>query len=254
MQGSDRLRRVGPLLRLCRTTYVQFNAGFRSGCRPRKPAWVHNSASDLVHAYMQACVFATTKGHVGHVLILEDDAEFMPEAAPFDFSQIDTFLSTTRHWDAYTFGSFGGRMPTTKPHVRMNSGRRGAVAFTQAVVWSRRARHRLLVTPGHQIPHIDGHFLSMLQYVYAFRRPLVVQRFPVTENSGEWCVMCTPGRWARHVDDVLMGSFRRILQILEMDRSVWGWHVIYTYHMVSPLLVVILATVAIAALRVKSIG
>ena len=74
MRGSERWRaHAAFLLRLCPVTFLQVNDGFRAG---RKPEWVTSSNRDLVHAYAHA--FRLASG-MGHVLVLEDDAEPMPD-------------------------------------------------------------------------------------------------------------------------------------------------------------------------------
>ena len=221
-RGGEAAREAGPLHRLCRETFVQLNEGFRGG---GKPEWVTNSAHDLVHAYTHACEFAKGKGNV---LILEDDAEIMPGATRDDFSIVDAFLSTHR-FDAYSLGSFGARRPEGE-HMRMRTGRIGSVACSQAIVWSPTARNRLLRTHGASIPHIDGHFMSILGRVHTYRYPLVVQRFPSTENMSNWCVACTPTLSGRARDTFAISLFRLVLRSLRLDRSLGGWNVIYAYH------------------------
>ena len=246
MRGSPRLKRIGPLARLCRTTYAQVNDGFRGG---GKPAWVRDSAGDLVHAYQHACAFASDKGLV---LILEDDAEFMPGATPADFARVDAFVRS-RALDAYTLASMGARQPSASHHVRMYTGRAASLACAQAVIWPRETRQALLRTPGASVPHIDGHFLSTLQTVYVYRKPLVVQRFPATENRNAWCVACTPDAWSRVKDRMLIGMFRGVLALADMEHSLAGWNIIYAYHTVTPYALVFAATMsALALARVAS--
>jgi hypothetical protein len=232
MRGSDRWKAHLPFLsRLCRRTVLQINDGFRAG---GKPEWVRATNSDLVHAYVHAC---ESTRHLGSVLLLEDDAEPMPGASFADFAEVDAFLrGGDERWDAYTLGSMGRRHATrSRHHFRMRTGLHGEVACTQAVVWSHAARQRLLRTSGASIPHIDCHFLSVLARVYVFCRPLVVQRFPPTDNRQSWCVVCRDEVSARARDRFAIGMFALVLAGLRMDRALGGWNVVYAYHMLAPL-------------------
>lgn len=251
MAGSARLARAEarPLSTLCGATYVQVNRGFRAG---GKPAWVHNTASDLVHAYRHACAWLAAHGYArSRVLLLEDDAELMDGCTALDFAHVDAFLRThgDETVDAYTLGSFGARRPVPSDplHARMLTGTRAALACTQAIVWTPHARTALLAADGAAVPHVDGHFLSLLPRVYVYERPLVVQRFPPTENAGEWCVVCDArSRVGRLVDITCVALLRAILRRLRMDTSTRGWRVIYAYHATQPF--VLLFGVVCAAL------
>ena len=102
MHDSDRLRRQSAydLQRLARRTYVQINFGYKSGLKEEA---VDGPSRDIVHAYKHACGESLREGNV---LILEDDATFMPGATPEHFAEVDAFLRATA-FDTYSLGSFG---------------------------------------------------------------------------------------------------------------------------------------------------
>lgn len=79
-----------PLCKLCHKTYIQYNTPW-DVCLT-KPAHVHNTATDLVHAYTHLArhVLETMKLGEDHVLFLEDDAEILRDD-PRLFREVDTF-------------------------------------------------------------------------------------------------------------------------------------------------------------------
>lgn len=224
MRRSNRLRRAATkaLLSLCHTTYVQINAGFGDG---RKPAWVQNTSSDLVHAYMHACAWVKTQKYMGNVLILEDDAELVSGCTLSEFQSVDTFVRS-HPFNAYSLGSFGSRKRYKARHFLLEKN----VACAQAVIWSPKLRERLLAMDGRAIPHIDGHFLSYVGDMFTFEVPLVVQKLNLTENQSQWCTMCTEDVFAKVYDTTTTNLFKLLIRVLRMDEDTKGWRYIYTFH------------------------
>ena len=224
MRGSERLRRpeTRALVTLCHTTYVQINAGFSDG---RKPAWVQNTSSDLVHAYMHACAWIKTQEYTGNVLILEDDAELVPGCTLSEFQSVDTFVRS-QSFNAYSLGSFGGRQRYRARHYRFEKN----VACIQAVIWSPGLRERLVAKNGSAIAHMDGHFLSRTKRVYTFETPLVVQKLDATQNQNQWCTLCTNDVVSTVYDGATIGLFKLLIRVLRMDKHTKGWRYIYTFH------------------------
>ena len=190
MANSKRLTdpRLSALCRLCGTTVVQTNHRARSGCR--KPECTQKSNFDLVHAYQAACRHAEGEreggGGGGPVLFLEDDAVVRPDATREEFHLVDEFVRT-KDFDVYTLGSIGVVPPwgNCGDHYFML-----ILWHAQATIWTRETRRKLIGSDISTIPHVDAHFLSSLKLKFKFRRPLILQTFPVSVNSAQWCLRC----------------------------------------------------------------
>jgi len=221
MHGSERLLRLQqadcPLYRLCAHTVLQINRGYRACPKPQ----VTNTAYDLTHAYAE--VARWTRG-MGNVLVLEDDAVLMKDSRDADFALVDEFVAL-RNFNVYSLGSIGAVRPDA-----WGSRHRTFIAkwgLTQAIVWSPRAREALLQRAAHRLPmHIDTGFLAMLPLCFTLDRPLVVQTFPVTPNTANWCMFCTGGSFGR-LDRWLSQSGHACMGRLGLDHSVEGWRVLY---------------------------
>lgn len=242
MDGSERLERLRrpdcPLHRLCRHTIIQVNLGYR---RCAKPNYVTNSAFDLTHAYGQ--VAARTRGW-GNVLILEDDAEFMPGADDADFAHVDEFV-WSQPFGVYTLGSIGAVIPLwgTRHRRFVHS-----IGCTQAVIWSEGARATLLARDCSAIQHIDVKFISKLPRCYTLDRPLVVQLFPTSVNQTNWCFICRP-EW-RALDKAMVWAQLTLMRAAGLHRNLRGWGVVTHCNLIAlPILLLLVGAAATAVLR-----
>lgn len=222
MEDSSRLSKesLGSLKRLCRTTVVQVNRRGKEGCQ--KPACTKKTNHDLVYSYKKACADAKNRfGRQGNILFLEDDAVIRKDAKRSEFLEIDGFIRS-HPFDVYTLGSIGIVSPFKKAgdhHYRML-----IMMLTQSTIWAPSAREKLLRSDPCKISHIDVHFLSRLERLYKFKRPLVLQLFPVTDNSKEWCAYCKGGVAGR-VEKWGVRLFSQILRRrINLDTSLLpGW-------------------------------
>lgn len=216
MERGSRLTResLADLCAICPRTWVQLNPGWEQG---GKPAHVTSTAHDLVDAYRHACAGCADVD--GPVLLLEEDALLLEHDAAA-FERVDAFLRS-QPYDVYSLGSFGEFGPAdARDHHRRFVGRMG---FSQAIVWSRRARDALLRRPVGDV-HIDVHTISALELKYGYRKPLVVQLFPRTKNMQTWCLECDGSVRER----ILVNAWKCFLQkVLRLDRRTSGWKVLY---------------------------
>lgn len=218
MRGSARIDAPAfrACRRLCAQTWVQENAGWR---RCAKPPRVVDSATDLLHAYWHACkAFADDPAPI---LILEDDALVL-NADRAHYEAIDAFVRAA-DYDVYGLGN-GGMFDALAlgPHRRV----RGVLGYSQAIVWSARARHAYLQLY-ESLPaarHVDVHMISRFARKYVYHRPLVVQLFPATENQAQWCFRCDGSTVERVLTRAYVGLLHRVLH-LDVDPR--AWHVIY---------------------------
>ncbi len=199
---------------LSKVTYVQTNQGFRKCPKPG----VDSSSRDIVHAVQNVCI---NTRHLSNVLVLEDDAEMMPTCTKRrSFSQVDSFLS--RHSGiVFSLGSFGFVIPascTIRKFV-------GFMGFAQAVIYSQAVRNELENVNVEEVKHIDAHFLSR-HPCYTHALPLVVQKFPNTDNMKEWSI--TGGAVRGWVEGCLVRCFIFIMQnVLCLRCCTYGWFFIY---------------------------
>lgn len=245
MTTSTRLAKptARALTRLCGETIVQWNPGWRAG---GKPPHVDSSAKDILHAYRNVCQHCADLQ--APVLILEDDAQLMDGATPRDFEAVDAFLrADARPWDVYSLGSLGvfDRLQDVGPHRKFLA----SMSFAQAVVWSPAARAAFLRRDDDdpRLTHIDGHVLSAFRHKYAYRRPLVVQLFPTSENMRTWCRECKGRAWERS----LIKAGTVVLQgVLRLHRDPKGWHVLSSVnHSIQPACAAVGLCVVAYALR-----
>lgn len=249
LEGSDRLRgdptASAGLGQLCAETVVQVNRDWRS-CE--KPDHVRTTAHDLIHAYRNVCRECASLD--APVLILEDDARIY-STDPHAYAEVDSFVRT-RHFDVYSLGSFGEFAGREGAHRRYGR----VMGFSQAVIWSARAREALLRAPAVDT-HIDVHTLSGMAHKYTYHAPLVTQLFPTTENMATWCIECEGGRWERAGVRLWIGFLQGCLGL---DRSPDGWRTLYwinehlwvARHATVALLVLVL--VAVCAALGMSVG
>ena len=235
MRDSTRLQTEAAqaLRQLCGRTYVQVNEGYRT-CA--KPAWVRKSCDDIVHAYAHA--FERVRG-MGLVLVLADDAEIMAGATRADLGRVDAFVKRLGAEQpelafAYSMGIVGNALPIDAYHTRIATGKALDCANAQAIIWSPASRERLLaIDDKARIVHIDGGFLSTLPAIYSYRDPLVVQRFPLTENMKTWRVLHLTSPIGERIDAMYTAWFVRVLlhEYLRLHEGVAGWRVLYAMNL-----------------------
>lgn len=199
---------------LSRATYLQTNRDWQT-CA--KVDAVYNTATDLVDAYRQACEHCA--GVEGPVLILEDDAQIFSRDRT-RYAEVDAFVRDSV-FDVYSLGSFGGFDAKLGNHRHFKK----TMGFTQAVIWSKRARDHFLARLGSaKDVHIDVHTISSMPLKYTYKQPLVVQTFPTTPNMANWCIRCDGSRTERVVVRAWIWFLQRPLRL---DASPRRWRTLY---------------------------
>ena len=232
------MRKYGRIIAtLCPRAHFQVNRSYKQ-CYKNNVFYPH---VDLVHAYLQA--FRTTK-KFHNVLILEDDAIFEMTGLELAVAlkRVGEFIarrqSEGKPFNTYNLGCIAhALLPCGKKlqHRRII----GFLGATQAVIWSRDARSALLRSidiasrPSGAIKHIDDPtFVPHLEeHAFTYKRPIVTQTFPYTENSQYWTVfgVGTEG-WRRRVNDAARVLVRGFFKTLQVDyRTQPGWNILYGY-------------------------
>lgn len=205
MQGSSRFSYDPFLLNLSKKTIVQYNRGFRA-CA--KPPSVVSSLQDITHAYYTAFQYTT---QYENVLFLEEDAQVLYYDKTH-YEIVDTYLSTRRAKDdaIFSFGSIGSFTRIDKNFYWVWFAKNA-----QAHIVSRSRRTLIM----KQMEFDDfRHAYDAVYFkggVVTYKRPLIVQLQPVTENMRNW-----PGNFYLH---------RLGIKIMGIDRNLSGWERVYVY-------------------------
>ena len=211
-------RSIAHLLGLCAVTIVQSNRGYKA-CTKRG---VSSTPRDLLHAYTAACKYTRD---LGHVLIMEDDAEFMQNTRDTHIRDVDEFVYT-HAINAYTLGSLGDMYhhQATGNHYMMT-----LKVYAQAIIWSAGLRHELLsmVFDHTQEYHIDAQFLKQRKRIFTYTQPLIVQKLQPTENQTSWCITCKPDHLSQAIDHCWRDAARRWIQHWNLDISTDAWSEMY---------------------------
>tara|TARA_B100000787_G_C16190781_1_gene297363 strand:+ start:1296 stop:2132 length:837 start_codon:yes stop_codon:yes gene_type:complete len=233
--NSERLSNPSTLefMEIASSTFIQFNNWYRS-CKKEN---VTTTGKDLVHAYVNVCKHAANL-NFNRILICEDDSQIISTDFQKDMISIDTFIEKEDP-TVYTLGSLACTVPTNSPHKRALF-----MGFSQAVIWSKRARDELL--RNHEdVNHIDVGFLSKLDSIYTYHKPVIVQRFTTTENMDDWCIQCKGGK----LEKIAVEVWVYILQdVMGLKTGIEGWNIIYNinnYWILIILIIIILLNVLI---------
>lgn len=173
MENSNRFKYDPFLLSLSKKTVVQYNKGFKNCNKPG----ITKSSEDINHAYYTAFEYTH---HFNNILILEEDAEILN----YDLSHykiIDDYLGSN-NFNVLSFGTNGVFKEINKNFYQVDIAH-GA----QAQIFSMNFRNNLKnnMKSNNFKGEIDATYLcNNVVTVYNF--PLIVQKFPETENFNNW--------------------------------------------------------------------
>lgn len=212
--NSERLSNPSTLefMRIANLTFIQFNNWYRS-CKKES---VNTTGKDLVDAYVNVCTHASTL-NFNRILICEDDSQIIATDFQKNIVSIDTFIEKEDP-TVYTLGSLACTIPTNSPHKKALF-----MGFSQAVIWSKRARDELLRNYA-DVNHIDVGFLSKLDTIYTYHKPVIVQRFITTENMDNWCIQCKGGKLEKIAVDIWVYILQDVMMLKD---GIEGWNIIY---------------------------
>lgn len=172
-----RLQQLTPLSNVV----VQYNKTYRN-CN--KSGVVNTPNLDLHHAMRTAMQTALKQGS-RHILLMEDDCEFLPRFTRENALYINQFLREDNDIDAYLLACIPMiSMPTMNgKHMRIFSG-----GSTHAVLWTEKGMREFLKLPlrnGADEVFVDILITTKLR-VFAPSSPYAVQLHADTENSRNW--------------------------------------------------------------------
>ena len=199
MENSTRFKKDSFLLSLSKKTIIQYNKGYKK-CNLK---YITKSSEDINHAYYTAFMYSKS---FNNVLIIEEDAEIL-NTDPKHYKLIDEYLSGT--FNVLSFGTNGVFKSIDKNFYKVDTPH-GA----QAQIFSKDFRDNLMlkIKNGNFKGEIDADYLNnYVVTVYNF--PLIVQKFPDTENFNNW----SGNKFLNKLG----------IKTLALDTSLNGWYIIH---------------------------
>ena len=158
---------------------VQYNKGFRDCDKPRLVE--QSSNYDICDANHVALKYAFNQLGLTHVLVLEDDAYFLPNIKS-DIAEIKTFINT-RRFDIYNLGPV---IYATNPFMLLTSGKHintWMYGGAHACVYHRRFLSNFEYS---KCKHIDRYSVY-LKHTYMYHYPICMQHFRSnSSNRMKW--------------------------------------------------------------------
>lgn len=199
MENSTRFKKDSFLLSLSKKTIIQYNKGYKK-CNKK---YITKSSEDINHAYYTAFMYSKS---FNNVLIIEEDAEIL-NTDPKHYKLIDEYLSGT--FNVLSFGTNGVFKSIDKNFYKVDTPH-GA----QAQIFSKDFRDDLMlkIENNNFKGEIDADYLNnYVVTVYNF--PLIVQKFPDTENFNNW----SGNKFLNKLG----------IKTLALDTSLNGWYIIH---------------------------
>ena len=205
MENSKRFNYDPFTLNLSKKTIIQYNNGFRN-CE--KSEFITKSNEDINHAYYTCFNYVK---NLNNVLILEEDAEVLYYNRSY-YDIVDKYLAGD-----FEIFSFGNQGIFTKIDDNFYSSIYTCGA--QAQVISKSKRQKLISK------FIEKNFKGHIEPDYfvksvIFKRPLIVQLFPETENKRNW------GDSDTSLVERIISNIS--IKILRTDKDLKGWETLYT--------------------------
>lgn len=234
------MKKYGGIIRtLCPRAFFQVNRGFIACPKDH----VYSPPDDIVHAILHA--FRSTE-ELNNILLMEDDAMFESSGdnLRISFQRVNNFIQYKQiHGEplnTYNLGAIAhGLIPCgTGLHHRKIVGFMGAA---QAVIWSRPARKSFIKSvdlsayPPGEMPMADDRTLvpQLNKHAFTYKRPIVTQIFPKTENSDNWKFFRVPHKkksWKSGMNSIAQKSARGLLSFSRLDKNTQpGWNIVYGY-------------------------
>lgn len=199
MENSNRFKYDPFLMSLSKETVLQYNKGFKKCSKPG----ITKSSEDLIYSYFTAFQYCN---HLNNVLILEEDAEVLNNDLKH-YKEIDKYLCG--NFKVLSFGTNGLFKQENKNFYSVN-----IAHGTQAQIFSKEFRDELILKfkNNNFKGEIDTTYLSnYVVSVYNF--PLIVQKFPETENFNNW----SGNKFLNKLG----------IKTLNLDNSLNGWYIIH---------------------------
>ena len=222
MEGSERFKYDPFILSLSKKTVIQYNKGYKNCVKDEE---VTATTSDLVHSYYTAFYYVR---EYDNVIILEEDAEMYSKDLN-DFNIVNNFIEN-EDFNVFTFGS-SGTFRSYKPDIYNNNiYTLTGYTFSQAQIFSKKARQRLykLIGDNKYQGDIDVNYIEKLDKLYSYKNPLIVQLFPDTANKANWGK--NSGSFGSVIGSISTKPMKALIIITELDKDTSGWKYIYRYN------------------------
>lgn len=223
MDNSSRFKYDPFLLSLSKKTIIQYNKGFKN-CNKLN---ITNSTEDINHAYYNAFMYSKS---FNNVLIIEEDAEILNTDLKH-YKIIDDYLNGT--FKVLSFGTNGIFKIIDKNFYKVD-----VPHGAQAQVFSKEFRNILIkdIKNNNFKGEIDTTYLcGSVVTVYNF--PLIVQKFPETENFNNW----SGNKFLNKLG----------IKTLDLDNSLNGWYIIHLISKIRGISKIIFLSLIIMACFIK---
>lgn len=172
MENSDRFIYDPFILKLSKKTIIQYNKGFK---KCKKPDTIKMTNNDIAHAYYTAFEYSK---NLGNIIVFEEDAEILHYNKE-DYAVIDDYIS--QDFKVCSFSTYGIFEPIDDNFYSVD-----VAHGTHAQIISKKERTKIMQ---HML---DNDFKGECDTTYfvnnvvVYKKPLIVQLFPETENFNNW--------------------------------------------------------------------
>ncbi len=185
MEDSERFKPDNFILNIARKTIVQYNKGYKKCPKTCGSQKIDTTWKDL--NYSNLTVFNNFKKQYNNVLILEEDAEPFKNITEDDLKELNNYILNPQ-FIPITLGSFSFFLPTKNRHIRKSFLQDRFFGSTQAIIWNLNdidTFSNKIIETGCSKGHWDNAYVGKLN-INTFYKPIIVQKFPQTENRKLW--------------------------------------------------------------------
>jgi len=184
MENSKRFKPDNFILNIAKKTVIQYNKGYKECPKTCGHNKIDISWKDI--NYSNLTVFNNFKNDYSNVLILEEDAEpFNKNITIENLNEIDKYILNP-DFIPISLGSICFFLPTKNTYVKSCAS--GQIGGAQAVIWNLNDidifSNKIIETSCSK-GHWDNQYLP-LSNINIFYKPIIVQKFPQTENRKTW--------------------------------------------------------------------
>lgn len=185
MEGSKRFKENDLILNLAKKTIIQYNKGFKTCPKICGSQKIDVSWKDLNYSNLTA--FNNFKKDYNNVLILEEDAEpFNKNITVENLNEIDNYI-LNKDFVPISLGSYCLFTPSSNNKCIKSCLTKNIFA-AQAIIWNlnniETFIHKIITTECSE-GHWDEIYIKSCD-IRVFYKPIIVQKFPSTENQKTW--------------------------------------------------------------------
>lgn len=235
--NSNRFIKNNFILNLAPKTIFQINRGFKKCSKNNNGVNIDATWKDLNHAYIT--ILEKYKDKYNNILILEDDAELL-DSDLNKWKEIDNYLINP-NFNILGIGN-GGLLYPSISNFKKNMWAMGRGNVSQAIFYNMKKIKPLI----NKVKYNKYSKLQWDQYLInikdnkTYRYPMIVQKFPLTDNSKNWNSSSSP----------MLKKFwdkcdRIFLETFGLDKDIKGWnktYILWNYWYIMLFIVIMIIT------------